>query len=60
VPNLGDLMRSVICNGCYACNELEYSCGLGVKVPKREAQWWLSVKMCYSSLLGKTSSIAFL
>jgi hypothetical protein len=25
-----------------------------------EAQWWLSVKMCYSSLLGKTSSIAFL
>jgi hypothetical protein len=27
---------------------------------EREAQWWLSVKMCYSSLLGKTSSIAFL
>jgi hypothetical protein len=27
---------------------------------EREAQWWLSVKMCYSSLLGKTSSIALL
>jgi hypothetical protein len=22
---------------------------------EQEAQWWLSVKMCYSSLLGKTS-----
>jgi hypothetical protein len=22
---------------------------------EREAQWWLSVKMCYSSLLGKTT-----
>jgi hypothetical protein len=27
---------------------------------EREAQWWLIVKMCHSSLLGKTSSIAFL
>jgi hypothetical protein len=30
------------------------------KPREREAQWWSSVKMCYSSLLGKTSSIAFL
>jgi hypothetical protein len=30
------------------------------KPRERGAQWWLSVKMCYSSLLGKTSSIAFL
>jgi hypothetical protein len=22
---------------------------------EREAQWWLSMKMCYSPLLGKTS-----
>jgi hypothetical protein len=22
---------------------------------EKEAQWWLSVKMCYSSLLGKTT-----
>jgi hypothetical protein len=22
---------------------------------EREAQWWLSVKMCYSSLLGETT-----
>jgi hypothetical protein len=35
---------------------------LEIKVMPREqeAQWWLSVKMCYSSLLGKTSSTAFL
>jgi hypothetical protein len=26
---------------------------------EREAQWWLSVKMCYSSLLGKTSKNRF-
>jgi hypothetical protein len=24
---------------------------------EREAQWWLSVKMCYSSLLGKTTKV---
>jgi hypothetical protein len=27
---------------------------------EQEAQWWLSVKMCFSSLLGTTSSIALL
>jgi hypothetical protein len=26
---------------------------------EQEAQWWLSMKMCYSSLLGKTSSTSF-
>jgi hypothetical protein len=30
---------------------------LEIKVIPREheAQWWLSVKMCYSSILGKTT-----
>jgi hypothetical protein len=39
-------------------------CGVFLEIKampqEREAKWWLSVKMCYSSLLGKTSSIAFL
>jgi hypothetical protein len=37
----------------------EVVCGYFLEIKamprEQEAQWWLSVKMCYSSLLGKTS-----
>jgi hypothetical protein len=31
----------------------EYFWGIKTKPREQEAQWWLSVKLCYFSLLGK-------